>query len=126
MTDPILQCRIEQSHPFPLAIELNCSAAEIHAVVGPSGSGKTTLLRSIAGLHRAQQAQIQWHNQIWHHSHNAHFVPPHKRLVGSVWQQYALFPHLTLSQNIAIASPLRGDQRRQQIQRFVQSIEGFI
>lgn len=123
MKDTLLKCKIDQSRPFPLSVELNCPAREIHAVVGPSGSGKSTLLRSIAGIHRPDQAEIKWDKHIWQQSHQGLFLPPHKRLVGSLWQQYSLFPHLTVTQNIAIASPWKHHRRRQQINELMQELQ---
>lgn len=122
MIDAVLECRIHQTDPFPLSIELNCASTEIHAVVGPSGSGKSTLLRSIAGIHRPHQADIRWRNEIWQQSSQEHFLQPHKRLVGSLWQQYGLFPHLTVTENVALASPLKKEKRRQQIHELLREL----
>jgi ABC-type sulfate/molybdate transport systems ATPase subunit len=69
------------------------------AVVGPSGAGKTTLLRAIAGLARPSQGSIRLGKETWFDS--ATDLPPEQRSVGLVFQDYALFPHLTVEQNVA-------------------------
>lgn len=67
-------------------------------IVGPSGSGKTTLLRLIAGLEQPNQGVIQIHSRVV--SSIQEFVPPEKRKVGMLFQEHALFPHMTVEQNI--------------------------
>jgi iron(III) transport system ATP-binding protein len=72
---------------------------KICAIVGESGSGKTTLLRLIAGLERPNEGSIKINGTIV--SNDALIVPPQKRELGFVFQNFALFPHLTVEQNIA-------------------------
>ncbi len=74
-------------------------AGKIGAIIGESGSGKTTLLRLIAGLERPESGTIQLNNQVV--TSDQVFVAPQKRQLGFVFQDYALFPHLTVRQNIA-------------------------
>jgi iron(III) transport system ATP-binding protein len=71
---------------------------EIFALLGPSGCGKTTLLRAIAGLERLDHGKICLKGQIL--QHESTFVKPEKRGIGFVFQDYALFPHFTVAQNI--------------------------
>lgn len=82
----------------------NCSFSakqgELVALLGESGSGKTTLLRLIAGFERPSSGSIVLNENIL--VDRNHFVVPEKRRVGMVFQDYALFPHLTVNQNIAI------------------------
>ncbi|MCZ4353237.1 ABC transporter ATP-binding protein [Roseovarius aestuarii] len=68
---------------------------EFFTMLGPSGCGKTTLLRMMAGFETPDTGSIQLHHQ------NIVDIPPHKRRVNTVFQSYALFPHMTLSQNVA-------------------------
>jgi len=72
---------------------------EICAIVGESGSGKTTLLRLIAGLERPNNGCIKINNKIV--SSNTRITPPQKRQIGMVFQDYALFPHMTVEENIS-------------------------
>ena len=71
---------------------------EICAIVGESGSGKTTLLRLIAGLERPSGGCIKINGQLV--SSDSQITPPQKRQIGMVFQDYALFPHMTVEQNI--------------------------
>ncbi len=71
---------------------------EICAIVGESGSGKTTLLRLIAGLERPTNGCIKINGQLV--SSDSQITPPQKRQIGMVFQDYALFPHMTVKQNI--------------------------
>ena len=79
---------------------LNLAAASTAILFGPSGAGKTTLLRSIAGLERPEQGLIQFRNEVWFdHARSIH-QSPGLRKVGLLFQDYALFPHLTVRKNI--------------------------
>ncbi|MFN3716821.1 MAG: molybdenum ABC transporter ATP-binding protein [Thiobacillus sp.] len=82
---------------FHLQVELDLPARGITSLFGHSGSGKTTLLRLIAGLERAP-ATIRLGGETWQDERR--FTPPHRRPVGVVFQDAALFPHLTARQNI--------------------------
>jgi molybdate transport system ATP-binding protein len=100
-----LEIRLRQAAPIPLDVELACGAAEMLAVVGPSGSGKTTTLRCIAGLHAGAQGEIRCQGETWLDSARGVRVRVQQRRVGMLFQHYALFPHLTALENIAIARP---------------------
>jgi molybdate transport system ATP-binding protein len=103
VADRRLSVRLRQDRPFPLDVELACAAGEVLAVFGPSGSGKTTILRSIAGLHRTASATVRVGGQVWADTAAPVFRPTHDRAVGFVFQEYALFPHLTMTGNVAAA-----------------------
>ena len=83
--------------------ELNLNAVPPVSIllVGLQGSGKTTTLKAIAGLVRPDTGHVEIGNQVVFDSANSIWVPPHKRRVGYLPQEYRLFPHLTVSQNIA-------------------------
>ena len=85
-------------------ISFELSSGEILALVGPSGCGKTTTLRIIAGLERPDSGVVRLNDQVV--ASESVFVPPEKRGVSMVFQDHALFPHLTVSENIAFG--LRG------------------
>lgn len=77
---------------------LTMSQGEIVGIVGPSGCGKSTLLRLIAGLEEPTDGSIEIAGQTV--VNDATFVPPDRRGVGMVFQDYSLFPHLTVAENI--------------------------
>jgi molybdate transport system ATP-binding protein len=101
--DRRLSVALRQSEPIRLDVEFSCGAGDVLALFGPSGSGKTTILRTIAGLYRPAQALVQSGEQTWTDTATATFEPPHRRAVGFVFQEYALFPHLTALGNVITA-----------------------
>ncbi len=80
-------------------ISLDVKAGEILALLGPSGCGKTTTLRLIAGFEKPDSGKIIIGERVV--ADATHFVPPEKRGIGMVFQDHALFPHLTVFENIA-------------------------
>jgi molybdate transport system ATP-binding protein len=98
-----LTVALRQPGPIPLDVEFSCEPGDVLAIFGPSGSGKTTVLRSIAGLYGPAQALVQSAPDTWTDSARGVFVPPHRRAVGLVFQEYALFPHLSAAGNVATA-----------------------
>ena len=68
---------------------------------GPSGSGKTTVLRALAGLDRPDEGTIVHGDETWLDTARGLFVPARRRRVGFLFQDYALFPHLTAHENVA-------------------------
>jgi molybdate transport system ATP-binding protein len=75
-------------------------AAETVAIVGPSGAGKSTVLRAIAGLLRPQGGHVRLADEVWFDAATGTDLAPEERSVGMVFQQYALFPHLSVQRNI--------------------------
>jgi iron(III) transport system ATP-binding protein len=76
-----------------------------YTLLGPSGCGKTTTLRCIAGLERPDGGEIEVAGQIVYSSTRRAFVPPYRRPIGMVFQSYAIWPHMTVFENVAF--PLR-------------------
>jgi molybdate transport system ATP-binding protein len=101
--DTRLSVSLRQPGPIPLDVEFACGSGDVLAIFGPSGSGKTTILRSIAGLYRPEMATIRAGSAVWTDTRTNCFLPPHQRAVGLVFQDYALFPHLTSVGNVAAA-----------------------
>jgi molybdate transport system ATP-binding protein len=99
-------------HPlrsFRLELELDVGRETV-ALVGPSGAGKTSVLRAIAGLLSPESGRITVGEQTWFDSEARVDFRPEQRSVGLVFQEYALFPHMTVAQNVAFAGPERIDQ----------------
>jgi len=84
------------------AVDLDIKSGEFLTLLGPSGSGKTTLLMAIAGFNRPDAGSIRFGED------EMILTPPHKRNVGMVFQSYALFPHMTVAENVAFPLKLRG------------------
>jgi ABC-type sulfate/molybdate transport systems ATPase subunit len=89
---------------FRLAVELS-AGAETLALAGPSGAGKTTVLRMLAGLLRPQHGLVAAGEDVWLDTARGVDLAPERRSVGLVPQDYALFPHMTVAQNVAFADP---------------------
>jgi molybdenum ABC transporter ATP-binding protein len=91
---------------FRLAVDL-AVGAETVALVGPSGAGKTSVLRMIAGLLRPERGRVVLDDEVWLDTSTATDLPPERRRVGLVFQEYALFPHLSVRANVAFGRGAR-------------------
>jgi molybdate transport system ATP-binding protein len=80
---------------------------ETLALVGPSGSGKTTVLRAIAGLVHPASGRVEASGEVWFDADARIDLPPERRSVGLVFQEYALFPHLTVERNVSFGGKER-------------------
>ena len=94
-------------------IDLDVAEGELLVLLGPSGCGKSTLLRCLVGLERPTRGRIELGNQAVVDTDRRVFVPPNKRDVGMVFQNYALWPHMTVSQNLAF--PLKARRMKQEL-----------
>lgn len=88
------------------------------AITGDSGSGKTTLLRMIAGLTTPDSGQITVNGETWFHSGRNIDIPANRRNAGFVFQDYALFPNMTVRENIAYAN-----SRRDEVDELIEIME---
>ena len=101
-----LQVQLHSASLIRLEAEFDCGAGELVALVGPSGSGKTSMLRAIAGLWTPAdlQGHIRVAGQAWLDTKAGVQWSPQQRRAGLVFQQYALFPHMTAHANVALAA----------------------
>ena len=88
-------------------VDLVIEPGEFFTLLGPSGSGKTTTLRLIAGFERPDGVRVELHGR------DVTGVPPYARDVNTVFQDYALFPHMTVGENVAYGLRVRGVPRRE-------------
>jgi iron(III) transport system ATP-binding protein len=82
-------------------VDFDVAKGEAFTLLGPSGCGKTTLLRSIAGLERPDDGELIIGEQVVFSDRGRIMLPAHIRGVGMVFQSYAIWPHLTVFQNVA-------------------------
>ena len=95
----MIECKIKiELNDFTLDAKFTIPDKGISVVFGPSGSGKTTLLRAIAGLEKSDSGYLKIGDSVWQEGNN--FVPTHKRQIGYVFQDAALFSHLDVKGNL--------------------------
>jgi molybdate transport system ATP-binding protein len=113
VADGALTVALAADAPIRLDVAFTCAPGDVLAIFGPSGSGKTTILRAIAGLYEPRAARVTIGDDTWVDTGAAVNVPPHRRAVGFVFQEYALFPHLTARGNVmaALGHRRRGERR---------------
>ncbi len=98
-----LVVEVEQRHPMLVAGAFRCEPGRVLALVGPSGAGKTSMLRILAGLMRPERGRVSVGDETWFDSADGTFLPPQRRHVGLVFQNYALMPHLSALDNVALS-----------------------
>src|SRR6476620_8647227 len=92
-------------------ISLNVEAGKLLTLLGPSGCGKTTTLRCLAGLERPDSGRIVIDGKVVFDSEQGLFVPPSERALGMVFQSYAIWPHMTVFENVAFPLRVARDRR---------------
>jgi molybdate transport system ATP-binding protein len=103
----MLKANIQKRLPG-ITVEVEFSVTEgILVIFGPSGSGKTTILNCIAGLERPDRGLISLNGKVFYSSADGTAMPARSRRVGYVFQDYALFPHLTIKDNVMYGIPSR-------------------
>jgi len=119
-----LEVRLRQAAPFALDVAFEAPADSITALFGPSGSGKTTVLRAIAGLQPMDAARVSCGDVTWTDTAASVRTPPHLRPVGFVFQDYALFPHLTVREQLALSLGHRpADERPARIDELLARVQ---
>ncbi|MGB7510178.1 MAG: ABC transporter ATP-binding protein [Pelodictyon phaeoclathratiforme] len=96
---------------FELSVDLSLQPGTLQTLYGKSGSGKSTLLRILAGLVKPDSGHIEVNGQIWFDSTARINLPPQKRKVGLVFQDYSLFPTMTVKENLLFAQEKRDEQK---------------
>ena len=111
------------SHELPAVdrLDLELEKGEILALLGPSGCGKTTTLRLIAGFERPDAGLVEIGGRVM--AEGRTFVPPEQRGVGVVFQEYTLFPHLTVAENILFGlRKLSAQSRAQRLREMLETV----
>ncbi|HPR34964.1 MAG TPA: ABC transporter ATP-binding protein [Anaerolineaceae bacterium] len=108
-----------ENKPLLKGVSFEVDHGELVCLLGSSGSGKSTILRIIAGLEEPESGTVLWQGQ------DLHEVPTHKRGFGLMFQDYALFPHKTVAQNIAFGLQLQGLSEEEISQRVKDSLESI-
>ena len=123
--DPVLEVRnLQQAygrHEVVRDLSFTLERGSIGCILGPSGCGKTTLLRCIAGFEPVTSGEIRLTGRVV--SRPGTLVPPEKRHIGMVFQDYALFPHLNIADNIGFGlRALGASERRARVEELVQMV----
>ena len=90
------------------SVSLSIGRGEVFTLLGPSGCGKTTTLRLVAGLEHPDAGEITLRDRVVASAARRHFVAPNRRNLGMVFQSYAVWPHMTVFENVAYPLQLRG------------------
>jgi molybdate transport system ATP-binding protein len=99
--------------PLALDVVLGAAPGETVVLLGPNGAGKTTALRAIAGLLPVDSGRVVLDGRVLDDPDKGMWVPPERRPIGYVFQDHALFPHLTALENVAFGLRARGVRRRE-------------
>jgi len=102
------------------AVSLGLAAGKIGVLIGPSGCGKTSLLRAVAGLERCAAGRVMMAGETLSDAGRGLHLPPEQRRIGMVFQDYALFPHLSVADNVAFGvAGLDRAARQQRVQQML-------
>ncbi|MFN8169229.1 MAG: ABC transporter ATP-binding protein [Candidatus Nanopelagicales bacterium] len=107
---PLVVRAVVERAPFRLDVDLAVGDGEVVAVLGPNGAGKSTLLRAVCGLTPVTSGEVRLAGRVVDDGADA-FVPPVERRIGMVFQDYRLFPHLSVLDNVAFGVRRQGASR---------------
>jgi molybdate transport system ATP-binding protein len=124
MENGVMQIEVEKAlftanGPMDLQISVNLPIGELMVLFGDSGAGKTTILRMLAGLTKPDRGVIRMGDQVWFDSEANINLVPQRRSIGFMFQDYALFPNMSVLENIAFA------QKERNINEACQLIDKF-
>ena len=108
-------------HDFDVTVK----DGEFVSILGPSGCGKTTMLRMIAGFEKASEGEIYIGERLVSSSRERTFVPPEKRDIGMVFQSYAVWPHMTVAENVAYPLKIKKvpqAERHERVQKVLEMV----
>lgn len=127
--DVVLELREVSKHFGPVhAVKdasLQVKRGEVLTLLGPSGCGKTTTLRMVVGLERVTRGEIIYGGRVVDSDRRRDFVPPNKRNMGMVFQSYAIWPHMTVAENVAYPLKVRrvkGSEIRERVRHVLKQV----
>lgn len=120
MESPVIYIDIEKELITPngkinLVFKSEIASGELIALFGASGEGKTTLLRMLAGLTKPDKGSIKYGEKVWFDSSKGIHIPSQNRNIGFMFQDYALFPNMTIEGNIRFAQPVQDEEMVDQL-----------
>lgn len=123
--DLTVRCVVERANGFRLDIDLDLQAGRTVALLGPNGAGKSTTLAVVAGLLPITSGLVALGDRVFDEPATGRFVTPQDRSVGVVFQDYLLFPHLDVLENVAFGLRANGVPRRAARDRARQAVSRF-
>jgi len=114
-----IEKRFSSGAAVAAAFETELTGGSVLVLFGPSGAGKTTVLRCLAGLERPDSGVIRFRDRVWFDAMSGRSLAPQRRRIGYVFQEQALFPHLTVRQNVGFGLTIR---RRADRERLIEDL----